>query len=201
MTIKPGEEWGADTTRRPDAPVAATDHDLAAALQRYPDAEVVLTGGDLWRTFGSPGPSSPARRYPIDLVDVRLAGGTEHIAVAHVVARLPWWAGGWLRGPVVVAMNAEFLGDWELAPRGHPNDGRLETFELDPSLPVRQRLAIGRRLPTASHLPHPAIAVRPARRRSWTFDRPLHVWIDGIHHGRTQELGVTARPDAAHVVL
>ena len=56
------------------------------------------------------------------------ADGRRLTAVAHVVARGggPWW-----RGPIVAVMNADRLGRWDVAPRAHPNDGRLDVVEVD----------------------------------------------------------------------
>ncbi len=205
MTIEPGQEWGSEVDGPVDARRASTDADVAAGLVAVPRRPVEAVGGDLWRTIGAPPPGRDAtrrRRYPVDLVEVDVDGLEEpRMAAAHVVARRGWTAGGWLRGEVLVVMNAEFLGDWDVAPRGHPNDGRVETFHLDPGLGVRQRLAIHRRLATASHLPHPAITVRPVRERSWRFERPLEVWIDGVHVGRSAALSIVVRPDAGSIVV
>src|SRR4029450_5976164 len=102
-----------------------------------------LLGGDLCRTLGGRGDearlrSPEATRLPVDLGAV-LLDGRLHWFVAHLIARRGWWS-----GRIVAAMNAEYLGPWDVAPRSHPNDGRLDT--LDGDLPVGERLKARRRL-------------------------------------------------------
>ena len=78
---------------------------------------VALRGGDLWRAVG--GVDDP-RRFehdvailPVDLLRVEVDGEADW-AVAHVVARR--WR-GW-RGPVVAAMNGQYVGRQDVAPEG-----------------------------------------------------------------------------------
>ncbi len=207
MTIKPGEAWGRSVPRPPDLIMAHSDAELAVTLSQHRGAQVAVCSGDLARTLGvtPEGPGSIEQRptlneFPIDLLEVRLDGREESIiACAHVVARSPWTGGHWLRGRVLGVMNAEFIGTWDVAPRGHPNDGRVESFEVESSMSVRERLAARRRLPTGTHVPHPRIASRSVRSASWEFERPLEVVIDGCRHGRAVALSVTVVPDAALV--
>ena len=94
-------------------------------------------------------------------------------------------------------MNAEYVGPYDVAPRGHPNDGRVETFLIDASMPFRQRLAVRRRLRNATHLPHPMIATRPVRSGDWNFDNEMAVRIDGVAAGRARRVRIDVEPDAA----
>ena len=115
--------------------------------------------------------------------------------VAHVVARgRTWW-----RGPIVAVMNAEHIGAWDVAPRAHPNDGQLDVVEVDAAMTMRARWQARRRLPAGTHVPHPAIAMSRAKHRSWTFERPLRLWVDGVAHGTVRSLGVAIEPDAVIV--
>ena len=196
MTIRPGEEWGTDVLRPADLVVAADDAELASLLTDD-DVPTAVAGGDLSRTVGARSIEGRAtlRRLPVDLVRVTLDGEVM-AAVAHVVIRRPRRRGSWWRGPVVAVMNAEFIGDWDVAPRGHPNDGRVEVFELDAAMPVRQRAAVARRMRSASHLPHPLIARRSARSADWSFDRPMEVVVDGRVRGRFRRISIEVLPDA-----
>ena len=183
----------------------STDADVAAAvaLQRteQPGPPIFVAGGDLARTLGA-GPPDPVQvnELPIDLAEVRLDGAEFAIpACAHVVMRSPWWRGGWLRGSIVLVMNAEFLGRWDVAPRGHPNDGRVEVVAAGTELSVRQRLAAWRRLPNATHVPHPAISSRSVKQDRWTFPRPVAVRVDGRAVGRATSVEVDVIADAGIV--
>ncbi len=96
--------------------------------------------------------STEARRLPVDLGSV-LIDGVHHWFTAHLVARRSWW-----RGPVVAVMNAQFRGAWNVAPKGHPNDGRLDVLEA--SMATTERLKARARLRSGSHVPHPDIRER-----------------------------------------
>jgi len=137
--------------------------------------------------------------FPIDLVHVRLDDEREIIAVAHVLARGPDWRGGWWRGDVLAVMNAEYIGRFDVAPRGHPNDGRVEVLAAGGDLGLRQRFEVRRRLPSGSHLPHPSIRVRPVRAETFEFGRPLRVRVDGVESGSARRIEIRVDPDAATV--
>lgn len=207
MTIEPGRAWGRAVPRPPDLEVVHGDAELAAALSQRRGRPVAVGSGDLARTLGvapDGAGTDPTRQtvneFPVDLLEVSLDGGRDPvIACAHVVARAPWYRAHWLRGPILVVMNAEFIGEWDIAPRGHPNDGRAEVVEVDASMPLRERFAARRRLATGTHVPHPLIATRSIRAESWTFERPLEVLADGRRIGRASALSVTVIPDAALV--
>ncbi len=199
MTIKPHEEWGSDVDRPADLEVVAGDAVLAQRLDERPERPIAVSGGDLHRTIGARplADRQTLRSLPLDLLRVRLDGAAPITAVAHVVARSSWSQGGWWRGPVSIVMNAEFLGDWDVAVRGHPNDGRAERFDLAADVGVRQRRAIARRLRTGTHLPHPGITRRPASSHVLEFERPRHVWIDGVRRGVASVVEVAVDADAA----
>lgn len=206
MTIEPGMPWGRQVPRPDDLVVAHSDHDLSRLLAQQLRQPIAVAGGDLARTLGTRGNDrrSTMNEFPIDLIEVRLGAQSARpsellVACAHVIARSPWRRGHWWRGPILAVMNAEFIGDWDVAPRGHPNDGRAEVFEVAASMSVRDRLGARRRLATGTHVPHPRIASRSVRTAAWDFPRPLDVIVDGQPVGRTSSLAITVRPDAAIV--
>ena len=201
MTIGRGEAWGTLVARPGAVREARTDAEVADLLEAGSEPPVHVVGGDLARTVGArpPGERREVLALPVDLVEVRLDGGEPRLVAAHVVARLPRRLGGELRGPLLAVMNAEFVGERDVAPRGHPNDGRVEALLVDASMGVRQRLELARRVRAATHLPHPAITVRSVRRASWDFDRAMVVVADGRRLGRCRRLEVEVRPDAAVV--
>jgi len=214
MTIKPGEAWGRQVPRPHDLVTVRSDQELVAALAGSDDRPIAVGSGDLARTLGVTSSNERAsnerasnerasvNEFAIDLLDVRLDGASEPIvACAHVVARSRWRRGHWLSGPILAVMNAEFIGEWEVAPRGHPNDGRAEVFDVDAAMSVRHRLAARRRLRNATHIPHPLISTRSIRTATWTFPRPLDVILDGRRVGRATTLTVDVRPDAAIVYV
>lgn len=191
MTIRRGEEWGVPVDRPDDLALVSNDHELASIVGSNGRSRALTAGGgDLHRSLGSPGVRPTMLRVPIDLMHVT-ADGTEHVAVAHVVARRGWW-----RGPIVAAMNVDHLGEWNVAPRAHPNDGRFDVVEVAASMGLRARWQAYRRLPQGTHVPHPQIDARTATSADWEFRRPMALWLDGERLGEVRRLRVDLEPDA-----
>lgn len=218
MTIQRHKPWGTAAPLPIGAPVAHGNASLRRLVldQREPGispSPIGVIGGDLWRVAGAPSggrprlSSSQAQTVPIDLIRVEADAATTWACV-HVIARKSWWV-----GPVVAAMNVDRFGDWRMAPRAHPNDGRLHVLhtgvpegpESHPrsstSLSFRQRLLARRRLISGAHLPHPDIAVRRVERAEFRFDRPVDLWLDGEHSGEHRHLVVSVEADAATIVF
>ena len=98
-------------------------------------------------------------------------------------------------------MNVDHLGDWNVAPRAHPNDGKFDVIEVDREMTVRERIQARGRLAQGTHLPHPRIATRTGIEANWHFERPQQLWIDGVRSGSVLDLSVEIEPDrfAIHV--
>lgn len=119
-----------------------------------------------------------------------LIDGTLHWFLSHLVARRSW-----LRGRIVVAANAAFVGRWNVAPRAHPGDGRLDTVEVA-GMPVTDRIEARRRMVSGTHIPHPNIAVRRVRAAQFEFERPTNIHLDGRLTTSARALSIRVEPDA-----
>ncbi len=201
MTIRRGVPWG-EAAQSPDQlRIVPTDRDarewvLAHRDDDRPMKAVGLAGGDLARTLGGGTPGrfpGTVMTAPIDLLRVEADGRTTW-AVAHVVARRSWWS-----GHVWLAMNAQFLGPYDVAPRSHPNDGKVDVLHVLPGLSIRARLQARERARTGTHLPHPQLLATQGASCSATFERPLVLWVDGVRWGSATTITVTAEPDALTV--
>jgi len=196
VTIRRGEPWGEAVPRPDDVPTMDDDAAASAAVSRGVRS-FVLRGGDLARTMGrGSGADETVVMAPVDLLRVRADGDTT-VAVAHVVARRRWI--GWWRGPVLLAMNAQFLGDYDVAPRSHPNDGRVDVLTVAPTMSLRHRVQARRRARTGTHLPHPQMTMTQAPLHRATFETPVHVWVDGRRWRTCTELVVEVESDALTV--
>jgi hypothetical protein len=195
VTIEKGQPWGVAVDRPDDLLVVDSDAALALALVDRPGRPVGPSAGDLHRSLGSPPARREMQRLPVDLLVCRFDERTT-FAIAHVVMRSGWW-----RGPVVAAMNVDHLGSWNVAPRAHPNDGRVDVVEVAASMNVRARWQARCRLPAGGHVPHPAIAVSTTRERSWQFDRDMTVWVDGVRAGTARTVSIEVLPDAGEVLI
>ena len=203
MTIEKGQAWGQPGPLPRHGVVVRSDKEarhLVTAARRAgePIPPLGLVGGDLCRTLGGTGDearlhSPDAMQLPVDLGAV-LIDGRLHWFVAHLVAKRSWW---W--GRAVVVMNAQYLGRWDLAPKGHPNDGRLDV--LDGTLPVGQRLLARARLRSGTHVPHPAIEQRRVTAVQIDLERPTPIRLDGEDVGDARSLSIRIEPDAVLCVV
>lgn len=200
MTIRPGEDWGRRVSGVGSSGRVRDD----AAAARLRGGRVILEGGDLHRSLGSPSaPTGPGEctELDIDVLDVRVEmrdGRTVDMsAVSSVVSGR--WTGG---GRVVAVLNTGFLGRRNLAPRAHPNDGVFEVLTVASSMSRRERREAWRRSVTGSHLPHPDLAV--VRAASWTWERAGHIdplRIDGRTVRGWSRVVVDLHPDGLVVVV
>lgn len=203
MTIEKGAAWGAPGALPRHGVVVHSDKEArhivtAARRAGEPIPPLGLAGGDLCRTLGGTGDearlrSDEAMQLPVDLGAV-LVDGRLHWFVAHLVAKRSW-----LRGRAVVAMNAQYLGSWDVAPKSHPNDGRLDV--LDGDLPIGQRLLARARLRSGTHVPHPAIEQRRVAALQLELARPTPVLLDGEDVGPARSLSIRVEPDALLCVV
>jgi hypothetical protein len=204
MVVERGRAWGSAGPLPADGVTVRSDAEARAVVERCrraaePVPPLGLLGGDLCRTVGGRGDearlrSPEATRLPVDLGAV-LVDGRLHWFVAHLIARRGWWS-----GRIVAVMNAEYLGRWDVAPRSHPNDGRLDTLDAD--LPFGDRLKARRRLATGSHVPHPGIRERRVDAAQFEFGEPMTIWLDGVPiEGAGSKLSVRVERDALTCVV
>jgi hypothetical protein len=201
VPIAKGQPWGAPGELPAGAVLVGSDAEARAVLEearhhRRPFPPLGLLGGDLCRTLGGGGGEGRLRagegvRFTVDVGEVLLDGHL-HLFVAHVVARSRLWTRAF------VAMNAQWLGRWNLGPRAHPGDGLLDTYDAE--LPLSQLAAVRARLHHGAHLPHPGITERRTASADVDLGRSLPVRLDGERVGPAQRLVVRVAPDALVVV-
>ncbi|HEX2046510.1 MAG TPA: hypothetical protein VHF27_02020 [Acidimicrobiales bacterium] len=197
MPIARGAPYGEPGDLPEDGVLVRSDAEANAALraarrERRPFPALGLLGGDLCRTLGGGRGGLQGVRFTVDLGEA-LLDGRLHLFVAHLVARTRLWTRAF------VAMNAQWLGDWNLGPRAHPNDGLLDTYHA--RLPLGQLLPVRSRLGHGVHLPHPGIKERRTPALQVELDRALPVRLDGVGVGPAKVISVRAQPDALTVVI
>jgi len=204
MTIHKGQQWGDLRVPPEDLVIADSDAELRHILDgddAWPPV-VGLSGGDLMRTVGGSGhlarftSGQPLPHLPIDVVRVVADESRETLFVAHLVARRGWW-----RGEVWAAMNAEFFGTWDLVPRGHPNDGKIDIVTASADLSVRQRSMTRRRLKIGTHMPHPHISMTSRASATIQLAEATPLWLDGERWERAQRIDLTVVPDAITICV
>ena len=202
MTIRKGEEWGSVGPPPAGMLEARSDAELRAIVEtcRADGRDippVALFGGDLLRSVGGAGTLRDSMvTAPIDVVRVESPGAAVTWFVAHLVARRSWWS-----GEIVAAMNAQFHGHRDVAPRSHPNDGRVDVLRVSSSMSLRHRLQARARLVQGTHVPHPAIELRQVRSIELDLRRPLRIWLDGTPWTTASQFALTVEPDALLIVF
>jgi hypothetical protein len=198
VTVRKGEAWGAQGSLPDGGVVVGSDAAARAVLEAArregrPYPALGLTGGDLCRTLGGRGALTTTASCDLGLA---LVDGKVRLFVAHVVVRgRSLW-----RGSAVGVLNAQYVGRWDVAPRAHPGDGKLDVVEVDPSLSVGDRWKAWRRLPAGAHVPHPRITARQVPAVQLDVDG-RRVVIDGEVLTGARTLSVRVEPDALTVVV
>ena len=201
MTIRKGADWGKPEAVPGDAIFVSNDAEANEAISRprrarRPTPPLCLTGGDLARTLGVRNNEASLRagegtHLRIDL-GVALVDGRLFWFVSHLVACHSWW-----RGPIVIAANAAFIGDYNVAPKAHPADGRLDLIEANPTF--GERVKARSRLRSGTHVPHPQIKIRRCAAAQLELERPTPITLDGIGQDKAKTLSIRVEPDALDI--
>ena len=217
--IRKGEPWGepADAERYASAiQVAGGDGDLAAVVMAHPGVPIRFSpsrASDLARAIGLRGP--PAGNTVLTCDAIELPDGSAAVnAVVFGVApdRQRWWhrrgrivvevdgrSVGEERALCVVVANGQYLRGFDVVPRGHPGDGRLEVHVY--ALAPRERGPMQHRLTAGRHLPHPRIAESSGRQVTVRFDEAVPWEADGQPRGRITEATLQLVPGVVHVIV
>jgi len=201
MTIRIGEEWGEAVESAPDGThTAFTDRDVAQAL--YEQRLVLVRGGTLHQTLGSPIGDAVTRRLPIDLVEIVDTSSETSIAVSVanicLLQRGPF--GRW-RGRVVVVTNCGEYSGVTPCPRAHPNDGTFDVLEVDASMTLFQRRLAWKKAESGSHLPHPSLSVWSGERFCLTVEPNEQIIVDGVDLKFTGDLELRVVADAGEIFI
>lgn len=201
MTIKRGEEWGRRVAAPRNLVVVSSDAEIA----QLPSTGVIaVRGGDLWHALGKPtlvSPGDQCTEVDIDGLEVTVTrpDGSTSLLLAASSVEIGRWFGP---GAYVAVLNSGFCGDLNLAPRSHPNDGRLDVFHLTAGTSLVQRLLIRRRASIGSHLPHPAITVSATEKFAMVRPtRHTRLVLDGINTGSWISVSIACLSDHWRLVL
>lgn len=227
VTIEKGKDWGRRGIVPPEVPLATSDPEIADLFTVDDSEEALgLSGPELIAfapashaptttkvdprqsttglasTLGARGGPDDVLGQertilPLDLgvVTVFGKGTTETVVMSSsLVIASKFWS-----GEVEGAMNSSFLGEWNVTPSGHPNDGRFDVVMA--KLSMSDRLKARKRLPSGSHVPHPDISIRRLKAATFTPAPSAKVWIDGRLIGPAAKVEVVVFPDSVELAI
>lgn len=204
MTIQKGRPWGETCTVPERITTVDCDADLARADPAVP---VVLTGGDLFIATGSPEPASPGQTRTMVRIDALSClietGGRHEQRLAASRIEIGRWIRLWPPSPRYVCVtNPGLVKGANVAPRAHPNDGRLDVLTIAGSMTLGQRIIARRRAAFGDHLGHPDITVTSS---THTFFERVpgdgSLRIDGERITRWDRITIEVVPDYWRVIL
>jgi hypothetical protein len=215
--IRPGQDWGSPATGAPDVEVAGDDAALAAAVGAGPADPLVrfvpAAGSDVARAVGLDDRSPRRTALPLDAL--ALAGGRLVCNMAVLGTppdRLRWWTAATAltvavdgvpvfagRATGVVIATGEFLRGHDLAPRGHPGDGRAEVQVY--AARRSERRGLRARLTTGTHVPHPRVTQRAGTHIEIRAAKARPLELDGAAAGRVEVLIVRVVPRAYRLLV
>ena len=203
MTIRKNANWGS-TVARPENLVICESDAAASQLvtehyvQKQIFPAIAIAKSNLARALGSNGADVNAQimqATPFDLIEIAFTDDSNRqqkvLALGYGLLRKSWW-----RSEIVAAMNTSFIGDWDCAPRSHPNDGKFDLVTVRTEMNPTQRLIALRRLRLATHLPHPQISVKQLTSFDADCSAKPNLYFDDRRFSCVNRCKFTLIPDA-----
>jgi hypothetical protein len=197
--IRRGQPWGEPSYMSDD--VIIVENDLVLA-RTNPTNRVFLTGGDIARSLGEPqvpAVGSACTEVTIDAMVCDIKRNDDQSTL--LVAASSVIVGNYWKGRHLIVSNAGWIGDSNVAPRAHPNDGKVEMLTMHSDMTLRQRFLARRKMNTGVHLPHPdlssaqiSIAVIESKGREILV-------IDGDKVANWTSISLTVQPDYWRVLV
>ena len=159
---------------------------------------LAILKSNLARAFGLNGATignTTMLRTRLDLIEV------SYVLISSQTAKMNFVGNAiirnsWLRGPITGVFNSSFIGNWDCAPRAHPNDSKLDVVSIDQSMNLRQRLTAKRLVKLGSHLPHPKISYKQTESFKIDLQEPAHLFVDSIDLGMVRQCDFRVISDA-----
>jgi hypothetical protein len=197
--IRRGQPWGIPADMSDDVLVVESDQVLSNTERT---CRIVLTGGDISRSLGNPVVpvvGSACTEVAIDamLCDITTTDGRSILAVAASSIIV----GDFWRGRHLIVSNAGWIGNSNVAPRAHPNDGKVEVFTITSQMSLRQRFLARRKMQTGTHLPHPDLSSKQIATQSIVRQNGEKLMIDGRKIDNWASISIRVEPDYWRVLV
>jgi len=203
MTISKHLEWGRDILKPVDLVIcqddAAASRLLTGLISESKHLPIIaIKSSKLARALGTNGAqleSKSMRALPFDLIKINFTNSSNEkvmlIAIGYALLRNSWW-----RGEITAVLNTSFIGEWDCAPRSHPNDGKFDVVSVGSQMRPMQRLIASRRLRLGNHLPHPQISTHQTTNLELSSSALSNLFVDGQRFAKVSQISFTLLPDA-----
>jgi hypothetical protein len=197
--ISRGQPWGIPADMSDDVLVVENNQVLSNADRTR---RIVLTGGDIARSLGNPVVPVVGSACTEVAIDAMLCDiTTTDSRSIHAVAASSIVVGSYWRGRHLIVSNAGWIGDSNVAPRAHPNDGKVEILTITSHMSLRQRILARRRMQTGTHLPHPDLSSMQIATQSIVRQNEERLMIDGRKIDNWASISITVEPDYWRVLV
>lgn len=205
MPISPGSKWGEEIV----PPIAfcsfKSDRELGTALRDNSlDARIQgviqITAGDYVSLLGLDDLKKRTTAIKI-LVDALAISYTDRHGHTHQdVCVGSLHIGRKLSGPLHIVTNTGWWRGHDIAPRAHPNDGKLDIVDVSRTMTARQRITAWRRSLVGTHLPHPHIAYSQSDFYLWS-GKLANLTIDGEKLGKVSRVQCRVQSDCTEITV
>jgi len=206
MTIRKGVNWGLQIARPVDLVTCQDDAQASMLitnnlLKSLELPTIAIRNSNLARVLGIDGakfaPDTTTNVFStlfdlirVDCLTVKCTAVTV-FGLGYALLRNSWW-----HGEIVAVLNESFIGDWDCAPRAHPNDGKLDVVIVSSGMKPSQRLRASRRARSGTHIPHPNITITQQTYFEAAIGTPKMLVVDGRQISAVKACEFTVIPDA-----
>ena len=206
MPISPGSAWGEPCSTPSDLLRLSSDREVGIFLRDH-DArqihskKISYQKGDLIKVLGLDDLRKGIQclRVILDAIYVEYVdteGNSHHdvcVGSLHIGSRF-------LRGAISIASNSGYWRGREVAPRSHPNDGKLDIVEISAAMNWTQRRMAWNKALTGSHIPHPLIQYSQGEFFQWS-GKDKRLVIDGQFVAQVQKVSCRVQSDCLELFV
>jgi YegS C-terminal NAD kinase beta sandwich-like domain len=200
MPITPGSAWGVRCDAPTDSLLLRTDREVGVFLRDHNAKEIQsqpisYESGDLIKVLGldSALRGQQCLKVIVDAIAVEYEdthGKKQHdvcFGSLHIGKR-------YLQGALSIVSNSGCWRGREVAPRAHPNDGKLDIVEISAAMRWSQRRLAWKKTAAGAHLPHPLIQYSQGDFFQWKGASKRLV-IDGEFVAHVQKVSCRVQSD------
>jgi hypothetical protein len=205
MPISPGSKWGEEIVPPTAIRSFGSDRELGTALRdnslnSQPQGALHLVSDDFRSLLGLKELTKRTTAIKIRIDALAISYTDKHGGTHQDVCIGSLHIGRPLRGTLNIVTNTGWWRGHDIAPRAHPNDGKLDIVEVARTMTARQRITAWRRSLVGTHLPHPNIAYSQSDFYSWS-GKLSNLTVDGEKLGKVSHVQCRVQSDCTEIMV